>query len=419
MSKPVVIIGAGLAGLACARALHRQGIPIFLLEGSDRVGGRLKTDVVDGFKLDRGFQVYFETYFYGAQELDIEGLQLSKFAAGSYVFQGGKLHVIDQDRIWETLTSKLFGLKDKVLLKLWASEAVKWTRSQIGGMPDGTAEQYLRGRGFSSSFVDRFARPFFGGIFLDRSLQVSLRQLCFVFHELSRGRACVPSGGIECIPKQLAEGIPVDSIRVDSRVRAILRDALNKVEAVELESGEQVEAMAVIVATEAPEAARLTGVSVIEEFRSSTCLYFETPEPVVEGPYLVLNGEQEGMVNEVAPLSNAAAAYAPQGKHLISATVLGSHPLTEDQLVPAVQRELHAWFPKLPVDAFRFIKMYEIGYAQMAQPVGFMNQLSSHVTDTPGLFLAGEFTTNSSIDGAIQSGLECADAVLGKVLPCA
>lgn len=406
MAKPIVIVGAGLAGLVCARRLHRAGLPVSVLEKSDRPGGRLKTDALDGFLLDRGFQTTFTAYPNQQAEVDIDALDLRRFEPGARVLWGGRFHDVHRDMPVEMAFSRLFTVGDKLRVLAWTREVAAMTVDQIRHLDDEPTIDHLVRYGFSDRFLDRFARPFLGGIFLDRSLSFSKRQFAFVWKMLAEGATAVPSLGIEAIPRQIAGDLPAGTIRTGVSVASVTAKSAK------LEDGETVEAEAVVVATEPPEAARLAGVPVPAGARSSVCLYFEAPEPPVHGNYLLLDGEGRGLVNHVVPVSNLSEHFAPAGRALVSATVLGALPRTQESLLTLVRHDLRRWWPDGRVDGWRHLRTYAIPYAQMPQPPG----RSAHLGVGPsGAFVAGEAAGNASIDGAIESGRRAADVVLATL----
>lgn len=418
MQKPVVIVGAGLAGLICARELHNSGVYVMLVDADDRPGGRLKTDVIGGFKLDRGFQVYLTAYPNGQEQLDYDALNLKEFRNGAIVSFEGHLHTLDANVSFRkklaTLFDKFLPISDKKKALAWNGEARSMSLAAIAHTHDETTEEFLRDYGFTDAFIDRFARPFFGGVFLDRSLKTSARQFAFVSKMLGSGSAALPEGGIEAIPKQIAHDIPKYLFRQDQRVDQVLTEN-GRASGVRFDTTETLDAAAVVVATDAETASELTGLETVKGSKASICLYFETPTPCVEDAFVVLNGNGTGLVNEVAPITNAAPSYAPAGKHLVSVTILGESSLSDDELAEAAKKELEAWFPDKGVYMWRFIKAYRIRYSQMAQDPGVWDSLPSNTTSTPGLFFAGEFTENASIDGAIRSGIRCAQAILASL----
>lgn len=369
-----------------------------LLEASDRPGGRLKTDRVDGFILDHGFQVLFTAYPTARAELDYESLELCKFEAGSLIWDGVKLREVHRDRPVAMALSRYLRLADKLRVLALSEEIAMMTGAEMWDAPDRTAESTLREFGFSDGFLDRFARPFFGGIFLDRSLQVSSRMMRFVWSMLNTGDTVIPAQGMERIPEQL----------FSCRVRCGARVASVSSRGVCLEGGSELEADRVVIATPAPEAARLLRMPPPEQGLASTCLFFACPEPPVNRPILVLNGPGTGLVNHVAPISMVSPATAPAGRHLASTTVLG-----EDAAPGAVLADLDGWFPRArPSQTWEHLATYRIPYAQMAQPPGFVETRPGHRTAHPSVYLAGEYTDHGSIEGALASGIRCANMVL-------
>lgn len=421
MVKPVVVVGAGLAGLVCARRLHQAGIPVLVVDGDDRPGGRLKTDNVAGFLLDRGFQVLFTAYPNAYRELDLDALALGEFKKGAYIYHGSGLHLLEPQTFGQMFRTKFQILKDKtiplsdkrLLAKFSDSVGQMSPRQAFAGSPM-TTEDMLWDFGFGDEIMDRFFRPFLGGIFLDKDLAVDSRQFSFVWGMLNQGKTVVPAKGIQAITDQIASDIPRYLFRLGNRVSDVLRDSQGRPNGVRFDTSETLEASEVVVATEADEAARLLGQPTMEGHKSSTCLYFETPTPMVDGAYLVLNGSGSGIVNHVAPVSNAASTYAPGGKHLASVTVLGNPGQSDEELAEIAKTELNDWVPAKGAYMWRFIRGYRIRYAQMAQPVGFVEKLGGNITNQDGLYRAGEFTENSSIDGAIRSGIECAALIISN-----
>ncbi len=407
-------MGGGLAGIVCARKLNRAGVSVVLIEGENALGGRLRTHEVDGFKIDRGFQVFFTAYPHVKIELDWRKLDLGFFVPGCSVWDGAKFHEIRGDDEIATLFSPWLPLQDKMRMLTFNAEIQKSEYRDIWSADDETAERYLLSSGFTPKFLDRFIRPFFGGIFLDRSLQTSSRMFRFVWKMLLEGRSGVPAQGMGAIPALIAADIPSSSMRLCEKVSSLVREG-EKVTGVKLAGGEIVEAEAVVIATEAPEAARLAGLPTPAGSYSSITVSFDAPEPITKDPMLLLNGPAYGRVNHVVDVSQAAPSYAPKGRHLIAATVLGEAAESDLVLAGNVKSEIQAWLPKAKVSSWRPLKVDRISFAQMAQPAGFGETLPLNETKTPGLFFAGEFTTYSSIDGAVLSGQQAAEAVIGRI----
>jgi phytoene dehydrogenase-like protein len=413
VSNPIVIIGAGVAGQTAARHLIKAGHDVVIFDSDDRPGGRLKTDQVSGFRLDRGFQVYFTAYPNASKELDHEALDFRIMEPGALVHSKSRLHEIHRDKPVAAALSGFIPLGDKVATLAMIAELQKRSWNHILDGADSTAEAALQSANFSPEYMDKFLRPFFGGIFLDKSLKVSATMFKFVWKMLLSGDTVVPRLGIEEISNVLELGIPIEQFKMGSKVdEVIVRDGAAV--GVRLASGEEVPASTVIVATEAASASKLSGVPFDTVTKGSTCIYFHAPEAPVHRPIIVLNGDGTGTVNHVVPMSEVSKAYAPQGEHLVSATILGLDPRDNQILAEQVQEELSHWFVDARVDRWRPLRVYRIAGAQMAQRPGFRSGLPANATPTKNLYLAGEFTEYSSIDGAVLSGQKCAATIMNS-----
>jgi phytoene dehydrogenase-like protein len=205
MSADVLIIGAGLAGLNCARELSLRHISVEVHEASDRAGGRVRTDVLDGFRLDRGFQVMLSAYPESRRALDYDRLELRAFYPGARVRVNGKFQLLGDPwrkpgSAFETLVSSVGSLADKFRIASMRSSVQHdpWVQPEL------TTMERLRNHGFTPEFIHRFFRPFLGGIFLEPELETSSRMFDFVFHMMAEGETTVPKLGIEEIPCELA-----------------------------------------------------------------------------------------------------------------------------------------------------------------------------------------------------------------------
>ena len=418
----VVVVGGGLSGLCCARTLQRAGVEAHIYEASDGLGGRVRTDIVSNCRLDRGFQVLFTAYPAVQQELDLEALNLQYFDAGAVVFWRGERYSLGDPlrqpgQLLESVLSPLITLGDKRRLLRLRRDIRKVSLKEISEYPDMSMEDYLREYGFSDKFLNRFIRPFFGGIFLDYSLQTSVRMFGFVWKMLMEGRTAVPEKGMGAIPRQIAKGLTPDTVHLNSPVAELLRIE-GRVTGIRLEDGETVQADAVVVATDSGVAAQLTGLRLPTDYRSATCLYFLVPKPLKTNKSLLLfaepNAHSEGqpLVNNAAMMSNVAPSYATKGKYLLSVTVLGDSRLPDVELARRAKGEIAPHFAASNPDEWELIKIYRIPWAQFRQPTGIFDRLPDTETDTEGLFLGGEITSSSSLNGALVSGQRAAAAVL-------
>jgi phytoene dehydrogenase-like protein len=411
-SPDVLIVGAGLAGLSCARLLHENGVGFQILEASDGVGGRVRTDQVGGFLLDRGFQVLLTAYPEAQRRLNYPLLDLKTFSHGALCWYAGRMNkLVDPWRTagsWkEALQSDFASLGDKLRIARLRRRLRHSTVEQIFGRPDRATIDALQSEGFSKEMIHHFFRPFIGGILLDGSLSASSRMFEFVFKMLSEGSTCIPSRGMGAIPFQLAEKLPAGSIRLNAQVDALHENELT------LAGGEVIRARAVVIAADGPSAAHLVG-EVEPASRSVTCFYYSADEPPVHLPMLVLNGDGAGPVNNFCVISQVAPSYAPKGKHLISVTVLGTQALTDVQLGGFIIAQMKNWFGKV-ASGWQLIRSYRIIHAQPQQLPGVLEPYQRPVRVRPGIYVCGDHRDNASINGALQSGSRVAEAVLSDL----
>ena len=418
----VIVIGAGLAGLTCAKVLAYNGVEVSVFEAADGIGGRVRTDEKDGFLLDRGFQVYFTAYPASRRHLDHDKLDFRTFDPGAIVRRGRRADILsdplrDPKALVPSLLSDVAGFGDELRTLVLAAKTAWGREVSAGYVPgdDATSLNYLREMGFSEKFIDGFFRPFYGGIFLDRSLSTSARVLRFTFRMLATGSTVVPARGIGEIPKQLASHLPDGALHLNSPVEKLLRDGdqVTGVRTTGDGAGEH-EADAVILATEAPAARELAGGEISglpEGAVGQVCLYYATrPGSLGGGKKILLNAEDGGFLNNVTEVSAVAPEYAPEGRGLVSAVALSGFDRPDDELYRRGVEDITRWYPEADL---RPLALYRIPYAQFDQPPGVHEILPDNRPDTPGLFLAGEYTEDSSINGSMLSGEKAAGAVLG------
>ncbi|TVP44611.1 MAG: FAD-dependent oxidoreductase [Gemmatimonadales bacterium] len=401
----VVVVGAGLAGLACALDLAEAGRDVRLVEASDGVGGRVRTDVLDGFQLDRGFQVILEAYPELRRRVSMKDLELRPFYPGALVRVEGAFHRmadpgLEMADALRSIGAPVGNFADKLRVARLRQEVLGGDPERLLEAPSGTTEELLLGAGFSSGMMDRFFRPFFGGVLLDPALQVSAKLFRYYFRMFAEGTSSLPSAGIRALPDQLASRLPGGVLRLEHPVRAVTSSR------VELEGGGSIDAEAVVVAVEGPEASRLLGDHVPDPgSRGVTCLYFDAPEsPVGEG-ILVLNGEGPGAgpVNNLAVVSDVARSYAPAGRALVSVTVVDRDSAGTEDLEADVRRHLATWYGG-QVTEWRAVRQYRIEHAQPLQTPGHMEPPRRAVRLDDGLFVCGDHRENASLNGALASG---------------
>jgi phytoene dehydrogenase-like protein len=404
-----VVVGAGLAGLACALHLAERGAEVVLLEASDGVGGRIRSDVVEGFVLDRGFQVLVTSYPEAQRLLNLEELDPGELYPGALVWAGGRLHRLADPfrRPFDAISSvraPVGRLRDYVPLAKLRGRARAGTVEAALSRRETTTLEALRAAGLSERSIERFFRPFLGGVFLDPTLETSSRTMDFLLRMLSLGEAVLPAGGMGAIPAQLASALPDGTVRLHARVARVGEDG------VELDSGERLAARAVVVATDGSTAARLLPDVSEPAWRSVTCLYFAAPTPPVDGPLLVLNGEPIGPVNHLCVPSEVSPSYAPSWQALVSASVLGVPVEDDEELECLVRAQLATWFGE-EVDGWRHLRTYRIQRALPALTPPALEPKDRRVRLGRGLFVCGDHRETASIQGALASGRRAAQAV--------
>ena len=411
-----IIVGGGLAGLVCARRLSDAGLSFQLIEASDQVGGRVRTDEVEGFLLDRGFQVFLTAYPEAKQALDYEELKLRSFEPGALVRYRGKFHRFSDpwrrpQHVFATALSPIATLSDKLRIASFRKHTTRGGLSDVYNRVEQPTIEMLRDRGFSENIIERFFRPFLGGVFLDRELQTSSRMCEFVFRMFSKGDASVPAKGMGEIPKQLASQLPPSVMRTNTRVESV------EGRQVRLSSGEQQSAHAVIIATEAPAARALLHDSYPADGRSVACVYFAAPKPPIEEPILVLNGDGEGPINNLCVPSQVSPNYAPVGQSLVSVTVLDYHS-GQEAPIDQIRAQLTDWFGQTVAD-WRHLKTYNIQYALPAQSPPALQPVAKRTQVHEGVFVCGDHCDTGSINGAMASGRRAAEATIQSLLSCA
>jgi phytoene dehydrogenase-like protein len=407
----VVIVGAGMAGLGCALRLREVGVPFQIVEASDAVGGRVRTDIVDGFRLDRGFQVLLPAYPEAERTLDFGPLDLKRFKHVDLVRFAGRFHRIADPRLepWTAMKSAfgpLWTMRDNFRVLSLISKVKTGKFEDQFRRPEGLTLDFLRWGGrFSERMIDRYFRPYFGAIFLERDLVTSSRLFRFVFRALLEGGAAVPAAGMGAIPAQIAGRLPAEAIRRNAPVKEVEPGRVT------LNGGEELTARAIVVATEGPEAARLLPDKVsYRGSRSVCCVYFAAEESPVKEPVLLTNADEPGPVNHLAVMSDVAPTYAPAGAALVSASVLGNPSGGDVALVAAVREQLTGWFGPA-VAGWRHLRTYRIPHALPDQTAPALDEPQRPVRLDDGLYVCGDHRDHGSIHGALASGWRCAQAV--------
>jgi len=418
----VLIIGAGLAGLTCARVLQQHGVPCTLIDAAPAVGGRVRSTRRDGFIIDHGFQVLFDSYPTVRRYVDLAALGISAFDPGAVISIAGRRAVVsdpfrDPAAAPAAALNTMVPLADKLRV-LWLVWRLRGTEPD--DEPDESTLDYLVRSGFSATMIDRFFRPFYGGIFLDRSLSTSARRFRAIFRALVAGRAVLPAQGIGQLSEQLAAPLAArDAVMLGCAAAGLLDDA-GVVAGARLADGRLLRADATVLAVDAPAAVRLAGIAAPTAAWSATTVLLAGARRVYAGRKIVLNAAHDPLVNSVQQLTNVVPGYAPAGSHLLSVALAGTPPPDDAALEQAVRAELRQIFAgdRAALEALadaRLLGIVRIPFAQFRQPPGGAARLPGNRSGRAGLYLAGEYTTHSSIEGAMLSGERAALAVLADL----
>jgi len=403
-SEPVLIVGAGMAGLACGRTLQDAGVPFVLFDSEEEVGGRVRTDEVDGYRLDRGFQVLLTAYPEARKFLDYGALDLKACYPGSRVWFGDRFHRVADpfrhpiDGIM-SLANPIGSLLDKVRVGMMRT-GLRSTKS----MPDDLSTlDALSKLGFGPIMIDRFWKPFMRGVFLENELSTTVRKFEETFRLFAQGDTVLPRLGIGELPKQMAGKLPRESLALGTEITKVEHRAIESAD------GKRFEGRAVVLATDLDPANRLLGIETKPgQWNAVDCLYFSLPAdqlPTSE-PILHLDGTGEDLVNNLTFVSTLCNC-APSDRSLASTSVIARQETEHEELAQEVLGQLETWFGK--GIEWEFVKGYRIRQAVPATPVA---TVPDPVVN--GIHRCGDYCGLPSIDAAMRSGRETAERIIGE-----
>ncbi len=404
----VVVVGAGLAGLACARTLVAAGVDALVLEASDGVGGRVRTDRVDGFLLDRGFQVLSTGYPEARRALDFAALDLRHLDSAVVVRREGQLHRLanplsEPTQLLTTATSSVVGLRSKLAVASYAAQAAALPVSALRRRPDVSGTEAWSSAGVPRDAVDALLVPFLSGVVLEREITTSRRFLDLMIRMFARGGSAVPAQGMQQLPEQLAAQIGHDRVRLDMPVTEVHGDGV-------VVAGREVGAGAVVVATDAWAAS-----SLVPQLGSPTAAHGVTtyyhaadPWPGQRGT-LIVDAEGSPVANSVV-ITAAAPEYSSDGRSLVASSVVhqAGQPTPTEQEVRRIVADLH----RQDTADWELIASYDLPQALPAMPAPHSFRKPVRVPGVPGLYVAGDHRDTSSIQGALVSGRRAAEAVV-------
>jgi len=402
----VAIVGAGLAGLAAARHLHAKSFNVAVLEAQDDVGGRVRTDIVDGFRLDRGFQILLTAYPELKRQVDLDALDLHNFDPGALVMMRGRSYAVtDPFRaprgVLSTVRAPIGNIADKARIALLRARTLRGDPRELLRGQDLPTVVALRRAGFSEKVINRFFRPLFGGIQLDPSLTTSRRMFDIIFRSLGEGDAAVPRLGMAALPRQMADRLP-GLVHPNTKVASIDGRTVVTID------GRRIEARAVVIATELPAARNLVALP-DRVSRSAGAVYFAADSAPTDSRMVILDGTGKGPVLNAAVMSNVAASYAPPGKHLVVAAL---PQVIDGDLESMARDQLRTWWGP-QVDSWRHLRTYRIAHAGVEQRPPFSPKRNIALGN--GIFVCGDHRDTGSLQGALFSGRRCGELVAGAL----
>jgi len=400
------IIGGGVSGLIAARVLEKKGFNPIILEASERVGGRIKTDIIEGYQLDHGFQVLLTAYPAVKKYLDYDALNLQFFLPGAYIFKANTQSIIgdplrDVSLLISTLFSGIGSISDKFKILKLNHKIKKKSLTDIFSEKEQTTLSYLKEFGFSKDMLNDFFIPFFSGIFLENKLETSSRMFEFVYKMFGEGHAAIPKAGMEAIPKQLLNNLKTTTFQYNTEV-ANVKDGQ-----ITLTNGSKLESDFIILTI--PPGGLVSNIkNQPTEWRSCVTLYFETTTRVINKPLIGLIAKPDSLVNNIVYNSSLASVTKP-AHELLCVTVIDDQNLSDQKLVAAVEDELKVL---CDITIIRFIKQYRITKALPKLENLKYEMKPSEMQLSKSLFVAGDTQLNASFNAAMISGEQAALAVI-------
>ena len=394
--KKITIIGAGISGLITAIELEKLGYHPTIIEATDRVGGRVKTDLVDGLQLDHGFQVLLEAYPQAKKYLNFGDLELQKLVPGAIIYKNGKSTLIGDplrnfSLLIPTILSNIGSIKDKLAIFRLNLELKNKTIDAIFNEKQVSTLDYLKKKGFSNRIIQNFFRPFFSGIFLETQLRTSSAMFQFTYKMFGEGLAVIPKNGIQAIPNQLQSVLKKTTFKFNTKVKTVQGNQIN------LDNGIVMNSDVIVIATEA---SKLLGLEKSINWKSCDTLYFEVENKTIKKPIIGL------LTNDAALINNFFFTTSIKNNNttkveVLSVTIVKEHHLSETELITQVKKELQQ---NCKIVTKRFIKRYHIKNALPDLEQVTNEGTTKHFQFSDHIYLAGDHQINGSLNAAMSSG---------------
>jgi phytoene dehydrogenase-like protein len=402
----VVVVGAGIAGLTAAYLLQKKGYKVHVFEAANQVGGRIRTDKVEGFLLDRGFQLFYSAYPEVKNFIDVKKLNIGQIYNGSLIRYMGDFNLLSNPSkefkdVFSSLVANNATLKDKMKMLKLLSDANSIREPKMDLENDITALEYLQKLEFSEKFINSFFKPFLASTFLDNELQTPSTLLKFIFKMFSKGSVGLPEKGMSAIPEQMAKKLEPETLHLQSKVKKITSSGI------QLLKGDFITADRVLLATNPLALKELLPEYEIDlGSRNVSCLYFTSNIPPVSKPVIVLNGEDKGLVNNMCVVNLIQPTYAPKGSYLIAVNITKAHDLDDEELVDTVMKEMAQWYG-IKVNNWQHVKTYHIKYA-LPKENKWVNENYAEKHNEK-VYICGDHLSYGSMNAALKSGKVAAD----------
>ena len=397
--KTAIVVGAGISGLSCALELEKNGYQVQILEKENHPGGRVHSDIVDGYILNRGFQVLQTGYPETKRLLDYKKLELCNLDPEVWIMNNNKIKKLydpiqNSSNLLKAAFSNVGTFWDKLRLLQLRQSTTSRSTNTIFQENETTSLEQIKNYGFSESIINEFFKPLFGGAFLDKELNTTSRMLNFVYKIFSIAPVAIPKYGMKSIPEQLEAKL---ESKISFNTNVVKLDNKN----IFLEN-ETLSADAVVLAANHNSARQL--IPSIEEihWNSTSCYYFIADSPPFSSKVVLLNGDNRGEINNVFVPTNISKAYSPNNKSIISVSTIGLNN-NEDE----IRNELNNWFGNQTED-WKLLHTYHIEQALPRMSVPSV----SHSQYVNGIHLCGDYLTSSSIHGSMHSGRMTANQII-------
>ncbi|MCX4693689.1 FAD-dependent oxidoreductase [Streptomyces sp. NBC_01408] len=391
----VIIVGAGVSGLAAAHHLIAAGVTVTVLEAADDPGGRMATESADGFRLDRIGQLLNTSYTELTRTPGLEGLTLRPFAPGVLVHTDGKQLRAGALTPARALAS---GSLDQARLSAALGRLAALPEERLLARPERTASAALRSRGLPPRTVNAVLRPLLATLLRDPELTTSSRVADLALRTFARGRLAVPGGGAAALPALLAEGLPPGTVRTGIRVRSVATNLVTT------EEHGDFSCRSVLLATGARAAAGLLPGLRVPAFHEVTVLHHATATPLPWDGSLLLDGDPKWPVAHTAVMSAVDPTRAPAGRSLVTTTVLGPPPPV---------RTVASRLARLYETATREWELLAVHHTREAVPaMPPSHDLRRPVRVVAGLYVCGDHRDTNTVQGALRSARRATTAVL-------